>query len=222
MGIPTFYLIGGIAFVISLLIQGRLKSAYRKWGDVANSRGMTGAEAALRILQANGITNVKVEPIAGQLTDHYDPRSKTVRLSEGNYGRPSVAALGVAAHEVGHAMQDKAGYMPMQIRARLVPAASLGSSMAPFLIMGGMFLNAAGLIDIGILLFAAAVAFQFITLPVEFDASKRAVTQLDVLGIVDPLEKEGVTKVLNAAGLTYVAAAATSFMYLLYFLSQRR
>ena len=222
MGIPTIYLIGGIGFIISMLIQMRLKSAYHKWGDVPNSRGMTGAEAAQRILAQNGIRDVTVEPIAGQLTDHYDPRSKTVRLSEGNFGRRSVAALGVAAHEVGHAMQDQAGYMPMQIRARLVPVASLGSSMAPYLIIGGMFMNAAGLIDIGILLFAGAVAFQFVTLPVEFDASRRAVTQLDALGIVNPEEKAGATAVLKAAGLTYVAAAATSFLMLLYFLSQRR
>jgi Zn-dependent membrane protease YugP len=205
-----------------MLIQGRLKSAYRKWGRVENSRGMTGAEAATQILRNNGITDVIVEPIRGTLTDHYDPRSKTVRLSEGNYGKRSVAALGVAAHEVGHAMQDQAGYVPMRIRARLVPAAGLGSSMAPYLIMGGMFLNATGMINIGIILFSAAVAFQFVTLPVEFDASRRAVTQLDALGIVNPEEKAGATAVLKAAGLTYVAAAATSFVYLLYFVMASR
>jgi Zn-dependent membrane protease YugP len=183
---------------------------------------MTGAEAAVRILQANGIRNVQVAPIPGKLTDHYDPRKKIVRLSEGNYGERTVAALGVAAHEVGHAMQDAQGYAPMKVRASLVPVASLGSSMAPYMIFGGMLLNAAGLITLGIVLFAAAVAFQFVTLPVEFDASRRAVTQLDALGIVDPKEKAGVTRVLNAAGLTYVAAAATSFTYLLYFILASR
>ena len=218
-----FYVIGGLAFIASMLVQWRLKSAYAVWGKVRNSRNMTGAEAAARILEANGIRNVQVAPIPGTLTDHYDPRKKIVRLSEGNYGERTVAALGVAAHEVGHAMQDAQGYAPMQIRGKLVPVASLGSSMAPYLIMGGMFLNATGLITLGIVLFSAAVAFQFITLPVEFDASRRAVTQLDTLGIVDPKEKAGVTRVLKAAGLTYVAAAATSFLYLLYFvLASRR
>jgi len=222
VGIGTLYLIGGVSFLVSMLIQWRLKSAYRKWGEVRNSRDMTGAEAAIRILQNAGITGVRVEPIKGTLTDHYDPRSKTVRLSEGNYDRPTVAALGVAAHEVGHAMQDQAGYVPMAIRARLVPAASLGSSMAPLIIMGGLFFGAAGLVDIGIILFSAAVLFQFVTLPVEFDASRRAITQLDALGIVNPEEKAGATAVLKAAGLTYVAAAATSIVYLLYFISARR
>ena len=218
-----FYAIAGIAFIASMLVQWRLKSAYAVWGKVKNSRNMTGAEAAARILQANGIRDVQVAPIPGKLTDHYDPRKKIVRLSEGNYGERSVAALGVAAHEVGHAMQDVQGYAPMKVRASLVPVASLGSSMAPYMILGGMFLNATGLITIGIILFSAAVAFQFVTLPVEFDASRRAITQLDALGIVDPKEKAGVTRVLKAAGLTYVAAAATSFVYLLYFvLASRR
>jgi Zn-dependent membrane protease YugP len=217
-----FYVIGGIAFIASLLVQWRLKTAYAVWGKVRNSQNMTGAEAAVRILQANGIRNVQVAPIPGKLTDHYDPRKKIVRLSEGNYGERTVAALGVAAHEVGHAMQDAKGYAPMKVRASLVPVASLGSSMAPYMIFGGMLLNAAGLITLGIVLFAAAVLFQFVTLPVEFDASRRAVTQLDALGIVDPKEKAGVTRVLNAAGLTYVAAAATSFTYLLYFILASR
>ncbi len=216
-----FYLIGGIAFIVSMVIQARLKSAYSVWGKVQNSQNMTGAEAAARILLANGIRDVRVAPIAGRLTDHYDPRQKVVRLSEGNFGERSVAAIGVAAHEVGHAMQDAQGYAPMKIRARLVPAASLGTQMGPYLIMGGIILNATGLIDVGILLFAAAVLFQVVTLPVEFDASRRAVTQLDTLGIVGDRERVGVTKVLNAAGLTYVAAAATSFVFLLYFLSRR-
>jgi Zn-dependent membrane protease YugP len=217
-----FYVIGGIAFIASLLVQWRLKTAYAVWGKVRNSQNMTGAEAAVRILQANGIRNVQVAPIPGKLTDHYDPRKKIVRLSEGNYGERTVAALGVAAHEVGHAMQDAKGYAPMKVRASLVPVASLGSSMAPYMIFGGMLLNAAGLITLGIVLFAAAVLFQFVTLPVEFDASRRAVTQLDALGLVDPKEKAGVTRVLNAAGLTYVAAAATSFTYLLYFILASR
>jgi Zn-dependent membrane protease YugP len=217
-----FYVIGGIAFIASMLVQWRLKTAYSVWGKVRNSQNMTGAEAAARILQANGIRNVQVAPIPGKLTDHYDPRKKIVRLSEGNYGQRTVAALGVAAHEVGHAMQDAQGYAPMQIRGKLVPVASLGSSMAPYMIFGGMLLNAAGLITLGIVLFAAAVLFQFVTLPVEFDASRRAVAQLDSLGIVDPVEKAGVTRVLNAAGLTYVAAAATSFTYLLYFILASR
>jgi len=213
-----FYLIGGIAFIASMLIQWRLKSAYAMWGKVRNSRNLTGAEVAAQILRTNGIHDVQVEPIAGTLTDHYDPRSKRVRLSQGNFGGTSVAALGVAAHEVGHAMQDAQGYMPMRIRAGLVPVASLGSSMGPYIAIGGMMLGLSGMVSLGIILFSAAVLFQFVTLPVEFDASRRAITQLDSLGIVDPREKAGATRVLKAAGLTYVAAAATSFTYLLYFI----
>ncbi len=216
------YLVGGIAFIVSLLVQRRLKTTYAVWGKVQNSQNMTGAEAAARILQANGIRDVQVAPIPGKLTDHYNPKKKTVRLSEGVFDGRSVAALGVAAHEVGHAMQDAQGYAPMKIRASLVPVASLGSSMGPYIIIGGTLLNLAGLISIGIILFSAAVLFQIVTLPVEFDASKRAVTQLDTLGIVDPREKAGATRVLNAAGLTYVAAAATSFTYLLYFILRSR
>lgn len=216
------YVIGGIAFLASMLVQWRLKSAYSVWSKVPNSQNMTGAEAAARILQVNGIRDVQVAPIPGRLTDHYDPRKKVVRLSEGIFGERTVAALGVAAHEVGHAMQDAQGYVPMKIRSSLVPVASLGSSMGPYIIIGGTLLNAAGLISVGIILFSAAVLFQFVTLPVEFDASRRAVTQLDSLGIVNPKEKAGTTRVLNAAGLTYVAAAATSFTYLLYFILASR
>jgi hypothetical protein len=212
------YLIGGISFIASMLIQWRLKSAYAMWGKVRNSRNLTGAEVAAQILRTNGIHDVKVEPIAGTLTDHYDPRSKRVRLSQGNFGGTSVAALGVAAHEVGHAMQDAQGYMPMRLRAGLVPVASLGSSMGPYIAMGGLMLGMSGMVTLGIILFSAAVLFQLVTLPVEFDASRRAITQLDSLGIVDPKEKAGATRVLKAAGLTYVAAAATSFTYLLYFI----
>jgi hypothetical protein len=216
------YLIGGISFIASMLIQWRLKSAYAMWGKVRNSRNLTGAEVAAQILRTNGIHDVKVEPIAGTLTDHYDPRSKRVRLSQGNFGGTSVAALGVAAHEVGHAMQDAQGYMPMRLRAGLVPVASLGSSMGPYIAMGGLMLGMSGMVTLGIILFSAAVLFQLVTLPVEFDASRRAITQLDSLGIVDPKEKAGATRVLKAAGLTYVAAAATSFTYLLYFILMSR
>jgi len=216
------YLIGGIAFIASMLIQWRLKSTYAMWGKVRNSRNLTGAEVAAHILRTNGIHDVKVEPIAGTLTDHYDPRSKRVRLSQGNFGGTSVAALGVAAHEVGHAMQDAHGYMPMKIRAGLVPVASLGSSMGPYIAIGGMMLGLSGMVTLGIILFAAAVLFQLVTLPVEFDASRRAITQLDSLGIVDPREKAGATRVLKAAGMTYVAAAAISFTYLLYFILANR
>ncbi len=216
------YVVGGIAFIVSMLVQRRLKTTYAVWGKVQNSQNMSGAEAAARILQANGIRDVQVAPIPGKLTDHYNPKKKTVRLSEGVFDGRSVAALGVAAHEVGHAMQDAQGYAPMKIRASLVPVASLGSSMGPYIIIGGTLLNLAGLINIGIILFSAAVLFQIVTLPVEFDASKRAVTQLDTLGIADGVEKAGATKVLNAAGLTYVAAAATSFTYLLYFVLRSR
>lgn len=219
---PGYFLIGIIAFVGSLLIQGWLRSTYNTWMQKANTAGLTGRDVAVAILQANGVTDVTVEPVKGMLTDHYDPRSKKVRLSEGNYARASVAGMAVAAHEVGHALQHASGYTPLQVRSALLPAASIGSQWGPMLAVFGLFLGLNGLAQIGILLFGAAVLFQLVTLPIEFDASRRALAQLERLGIVTPQDSGGARSVLTAAAMTYVAAAATAIMYLVYFLMASR
>lgn len=218
----TYYLIGIVAFVGSLLIQGWLKNTYGKWSQRANTAGMSGRDTALAILQANGISNVKVEPVRGELTDHYDPRTRTVRLSEGNYARASVAGMAVAAHEVGHAIQHAQGYKALNIRNALLPVANIGSQFGPIVAIFGIMLGATGLLQLGVWLFAAAVAFQLITLPIEFDASRRALNQMQTLGIVTPTDSGGARSVLSAAAMTYVAAAATSIAYLLYFISASR
>lgn len=218
----TYYLIGIVAFIGSLLIQGWLKSTYGKWSQRANTAGLSGRDTALAILQANGIDNVKVEPVRGELTDHYDPRTRTVRLSEANYSRASVAGMAVAAHEVGHAIQHANGYAALNIRNALLPVANIGSQFGPILAIFGIMLGATGLLQIGVWLFAAAVAFQLITLPIEFDASRRALNQMQTLGIVTPTDSGGARSVLSAAAMTYVAAAATSIAYLLYFLTASR
>lgn len=218
----TYYIIGIVAFVGSMLIQSWLKNTYGKWSQRANTSGLAGRDVALAILNANNITDVKIEPVRGQLTDHYDPRSKTVRLSEGIYGRASVAGMAVAAHEVGHAIQHNNGMLALNIRNALLPVANIGSQFGPILAIFGIIMGAAGLLQIGVWLFAAAVAFQLITLPIEFDASRRAIANLQQLGLVTTTDTGGARAVLNAAAMTYVAAAATSIAYLLYFLSASR
>jgi len=218
----TYYLIGIVAFVGSMLVQGWLKSTYGKWSQRANTAGLSGRDTALTILRANGLNDVRVEAVRGELTDHYDPRSRTVRLSEGNYARASVAGMAVAAHEVGHAIQHATGYRALNLRNALLPVANIGSQFGPILAIFGIMLGATGLLQVGVWLFAAAVAFQLITLPIEFDASRRALKQMETLGIVTPTDSGGARSVLNAAAMTYVAAAATSIAYLLYFLSASR
>ena len=203
----------------TLLVQGYLRSTYGRWQKVPAASGITGAQTARTILDANGLTDVAVVEVPGQLTDHYDPRKRVVSLSTGNFRGASVASHAVAAHEVGHAIQHAKSYTPLQIRSALVPVASIGSSLAPWLIIGGAVIGAFGLIQVGIILFAAAVLFQLVTLPVEFDASRRAGQQLQALGIATTSEVGGTRSVLNAAALTYVAAAATSVLYLLYYVS---
>ena len=177
--------------------------------------GMTGAEAAKRLLQSQGIYDVTVRPVRGNLTDHYDPRSKTVNLSESVYHATSVAAIGVAAHECGHAMQDHEDYGPLKIRSAFVPVASLGSNLSWPLILIGLLISLTPLIQLGIWMFTLAVLFQLITLPVEFNASRRAVRLLDSQGILQGQEVEATSQVLKAAALTYVAAAAASILQLL-------
>jgi Zn-dependent membrane protease YugP len=216
------YLIGIVAFIASFLIQQWLKSTYSKWMKVQNTAGLTGAETARAILDANGLHDVRVEPVRGMLTDHYDPRTKTVRLSEGNYGRPNVAGMAVAAHEVGHAIQHANAYAPLQVRTAILPIASFGSQFAIPMIILGSIMGAFQLINLGILLFAGAVLFHLVTLPVEFDASRRALVQMNKLGLATSGDAGGARQVLTAAAMTYVAAAATAVAYLLYFLAASR
>ena len=217
---PTYILVI-IGIIITMWAQGKMKTTFTKYSRVRSMSGMTGQEVARRILMANGIFDVTVEPVAGQLTDHYDPRSKVVKLSEVIYNSTSVAAVGVAAHECGHAIQDNQEYLPLRLRSAIVPVANLGSTLSWPMILIGIFLWNAGsyigysLVSIGILCFSLAVLFQLVTLPVEFDASRRALRQLSVTGILPSEEQQQTRAVLSAAALTYVAAAASSMLQLL-------
>lgn len=213
---PTIILVL-IGVVISLWAQSRVTSTYNKYSKVRSRTGMTGAEAAMRLLHSQGIYDVTVRRVAGSLTDHYDPRTKVVNLSESVYGSASIAALGVAAHECGHAMQHNDGYAPLRFRSALVPAANFGSRISWPLILVGLMIGGLGspLCQIGILMFSLAVLFQLVTLPVELNASNRAVRLLDSQGILSGEEVRGTRSVLTAAALTYVAAAASSILQLL-------
>ena len=209
------YVLIGVVFVVTLGLQFYLQRTYAKYSRLANSRGITGAQTARAILDAYGLQNVRVEPTPGALTDHYDPTSKTVRLSEVNYDSPSAAALAVAAHEVGHALQDAKDYAWLRIRHSILPVANIGSMLGPWIFIIGMFMNVAGLMNIGIWLFAAAALFQLITLPVEFDASNRALNILKKMNFLNQNEMGGARSVLTAAALTYVAALAASLAQIL-------
>lgn len=211
---PTMILVL-IGAAISMWASGRVQSTFRKYSRVRSMSGMTGAEAAKRLLNSQGIYDVTVQSVRGDLTDHYDPRTKTVNLSESVYGQTSVAAIGVAAHECGHAMQDNAGYVPLKLRGAFVPVASFGSKLSWPLILIGLLLGASSFLQIGIWMFTLAVLFQLITLPVEFNASGRAVKLLGDVGILQGQEVDQTRKVLGAAALTYVAAAAASILQLL-------
>jgi Zn-dependent membrane protease YugP len=219
---PLYWLLIGVIVVISGLASAATKRAFSKYSKVPNRRGMTGADVASAILSANQIHDVKVEPVQGTLSDHYDPRTKTLRLSEPVYGERSLAAAGVAAHEVGHAIQHATGYAPLRFRSAWVPMASFGSNISWLLLIGAMFMGGAqtalgnNLAIAGIALFGATTVFTLITLPVEFDASARAVRTLQRQQILAPDEIGGAKSVLNAAALTYVAAAAASILTLLY------
>jgi len=203
--------------VLTLGVQWWLRSTYGRWERVANASGLTGADTARAILRANGLHDVQVESVPGQLSDHYDPRTRTVRLSEAHFRVPSVAGAAVAAHEVGHALQHAKSYAPLQLRSQLVPVAQIGQNFGPWIVIGGFLLGIGGLVEVGILLFGAAVLFQLVTLPVEFDASKRAVAEMERLGLATTADVGGSKQVLNAAALTYVAAAAASVAYLMYY-----
>ena len=217
---PTYILVI-IGIVITMWAQAKMKTTFAKYSQVPSRTGMTGQEVARRILMANGIFDVTVEPVAGQLTDHYDPRSKVVKLSEVIYNSTSVAAVGVAAHECGHAIQDNQEYLPLRLRSAIVPVANIGSTLSwPMILIGVLMANAGSyagysLISVGILCFSLAVLFQLVTLPVELDASRRALRQLNATGILPPEEQQQTRAVLSAAALTYVAAAAASMLQLL-------
>ncbi|MCI8523445.1 MAG: zinc metallopeptidase [Lachnospiraceae bacterium] len=212
---PT-YLLVLIGAVLCLFAQMRVKSAYHKYAKVPSRTGMTGAQAAQRILNMSGIHDVRIEHVRGELTDHYDPSNKVLRLSDTVYGSASIAAIGVAAHECGHAVQHDQGYAPLKFRSALVPAANIGSKAGiPLIILGAILGMNQMLIQIGIWVFALAVLFQLVTLPVEFNASGRALAMLGDYGMMERDEVSSCRKVLSAAALTYVAAAATAILQLL-------
>ena len=204
-----------IGVLLSLAASYKVKSTFNRYSNVASRSGMSGAQAAETILHANGIYDVTIQRVSGSLTDHYDPRNKTLNLSESVYGSMSVAAIGVAAHECGHAIQHQKEYAPLQIRSSLVPVANFGSGASWFFIIAGLFLSWQPLVTTGIVLFSLAVLFQLVTLPVEFNASSRAVAALGNLGILGQEELGHTKKVLSAAALTYVASAAAAILQLL-------
>jgi Zn-dependent membrane protease YugP len=218
---PLYWLVIGAGMVLSVWANALVKGRFRKYSQIPTRSGMTGAQVAQAILNDNMISDVTIEPIRGQMTDHYDPRTKTLRLSEPVYGSNSMAAFGVAAHEVGHAIQDAQGYAPLKFRSAWVPVANLGSGLSMIVIIAAFFLGGAATqwgttaAWLGIALFGTTTAFTLITLPVEFDASSRALASLDGRYVSDD-ERKGAKKVLDAAAMTYVAAFATSLMTLLY------
>lgn len=206
------------AFLLSLWAQFRVKGTFNKWAEVPVRSGLTGYEAARRLLDANGLHDVPIEAVPGALTDHYDPISRVVRLSEPVYYERSIAAVSVACHEVGHAIQHSVHYPMLVLRHRMFPVVNLTSGIAPFLLIAGFLMNSLGLIGLGIVFFSAAVAFQLVTLPVEFNASSRARDLMISEGFIGNDEETGVAKVLNAAALTYVAAALVSLLQLIKFI----
>jgi len=200
------------ALIFSMIAQVMVKSTFSKYSRIQCSRNITGRDAALLLMKVNSISDVTVEPVRGSLTDHYDPGAKKLRLSEPVYAQPSIAAVGVAAHETGHAIQHARGYGPLVLRSTLVPVANIGSALGPWLAIAGIFFSYSFLINIGIILFGAAVIFYLVTLPVEFNASARALAILKSNGVLTHEELAGVKKVLTAAALTYVASALTAIM----------
>ena len=212
---PYYIMLVVPAFLFALYAQFRVSSTFNRYSRISNARGLTGAEIARFILDQNGLADIDVQRIAGELTDHYDPGAKAVRLSERVFSSTSVAAIGVAAHETGHAVQHKEGYAPLVLRNSLVPVAGIGSSAGFYLAIIGLFLGFAFLVQLGIILYTIAVAFYLITLPVEFNASSRAIGTLESAGILTWDEIEPARKVLRAAAMTYVASAAVAIANLL-------
>jgi Zn-dependent membrane protease YugP len=212
-------------FILCLLVplgfgmwaQHKVKSTFRRYAELPEDSGMNGAQIAERILIANGLTDVPVRSVPGWFTDHYDPRTRSIHLSEPVFGGTSISSTAVAAHEVGHAIQHAKAYTPMTIRSALWPVTAFASSTWMILLFGGAILGFLGLVYVAIALYAAVVIFQFVTLPVEFDASRRAAVQLKALGIANADESEGVSRVLRAAAMTYVAGALAALSQLIYF-----
>lgn len=212
---PTYILVI-IGVILSLAASTRVKTTYAKYSRVRSLSGMTGSAAAQRLLNASGIYDVRIERVSGSLTDHYDPRTKTLRLSDSVYSQNSLAAIGVAAHECGHAIQHQQAYAPLKLRGALVPVANFGAMASWPLILIGLIMGSSDfLINLGLIMFSTAVLFQLVTLPVEFNASRRAIRRLGETGILVNEELSQSKKVLNAAALTYVAAAAASILQLL-------
>lgn len=215
MGFDPMYILVIIMAILCMVASARVSSVYKKYSRTRSMSGLTGAQTAMEILRRNGITDVTVAHVAGDLTDHYDPRRRMVCLSDSTYGSNSVAAVGVAAHECGHVLQHYTGYLPIRIRSAIVPAANIGSKAGIPIIILGMFLSFSPLITIGIWVFSLAVIFQLVTLPVEFDASHRALVMLEQYGILGNEEVSLSKKVLSAAAMTYVASAASAVVQLL-------
>lgn len=215
-GFDRYYLLLVMpAFLFSLYAQFKVKGTFNKYSKIFNSKGLTGADVARQILTMNGINDVEVVPTDGRLTDHYDPKSRVIRLSETVFGSTSVSAIGVAAHETGHALQHRDNYGPLMLRSSLVPVAGIGSNFGPYLAIFGIMFNQGFLINIGLILFTMAVVFYLVTLPVEFNASKRAVSILSSSNMFTSEEVIPVKKVLSAAAMTYVASAAVAMANLL-------
>ncbi|WP_095173318.1 MULTISPECIES: zinc metallopeptidase [Blautia] len=209
------YLLVLAGVILCVIASANVNQTYKKYSTVGNARQMTAEQAARTILDQAGIRQVRIERVGGNLTDHYDPRSKVLRLSETVYNSQSVAAIGVAAHECGHAIQDDVGYVPIKIRGAIVPAVNFGSALCWPLFLIGLLMGAPGLVNAGIILFSLVVVFQLVTLPVEFNASGRALRILDGTGILSGSELQGAGKVLRAAALTYVASALSTILQLL-------
>ena len=214
-GFDGTYVLIILAFLISALVSAKMNATFSKYSKVRSYCGMTGAQAAQRILSSAGIYDVRIEHVSGKLTEHYDPSKKVLRLSDAVYGNTSIAAIGVAAHECGHAVQHARNYVPLSVRSAIVPVANFGSQLSWPLFLAGLIFSFRPLLMIGILLFCAALLFQIVTLPVEFNASARALRMLDETGIMGRQEIRGTKKVLRAAAMTYVAAVIGSLLQLL-------
>ena len=219
---PLYLIFMAPALALSLWSSWRVKANFNKYSAVRSSRGITGAQAAAELLRSAGISNVEIVQTDGRLSDYYNPVTKTLALSEGVYNSSSIAAIGVATHEAGHALQHAQNYAPLWLRSVLVPTANIGSSIGYFVMVIGLFMASTNMILFGAVLFSAVLLFQIITLPVEFNASSRAKSLVVEEGIILPQERVGVDRVLNAAALTYVAAAVTTLLTLLYFLMRVR
>jgi uncharacterized protein len=216
-GLGLWLVCAGVPLLFGLWAQWKVKSTFDRYSQVAPRNGMTGAQAAAAVLRSSGLPDLQIRPVAGRLSDHYDPRNRTLNLSADVGQASSLAALGVAAHEAGHAIQDARGYRPMRVRQTLVPVATIGQSLWFLPVVAGLILNLTGLVTIGLVLFSAIVLFQLVTLPVEFDASKRALVALEEQGLLVGDEVGGARAVLNAAALTYVAGFVAALGQLLYF-----